>query len=359
MATKPPRTYFAEQLSGEKPLSQRTASRLCGLAAEILTFAPWQFLNEDHLVAVQLKKSGQPDFISVLGALGEHRAIHVYPGLAGYSWYHDVATVPEEDRITLLLADCEALQLAFPDPQDITDLDMEVMRGCRYPRVKRAFQFRSVRRGYFPWYITEDEGKRLAGCLEAFTEFLRHTTFDDLSRLWPEEENVMPMLHKQAGQWRAMLVDINLMRASPPRLWVPEERVAALPARRDAGALVVGDLLLPGSVGLENDRPGVLHLCAAVDARSGFAYPPQLRAPGAPLPAAMADALVSAIEQRGTMPETVMVRSARHAEPLEELARVAGFKLKVRKHQPLLDELFGELDKVARGNGERGSSMIQ
>jgi len=359
MATKPPRIYFAEQLAGEKPLSQRTASRLCGLAAEVLSFAPWEFLNEDHLVAVQLKKGAQPDFVSVLGALGEYRAIHVYPGLAGYAWYQDVTISTEEEKIALLLAECEALQLAFPDPQDITDLDMEVMRGCRYPHVERAFQFRSVRRGYVPWYPTDEEGKRLAGCLEAFAEFLRHTASDDLARLWPEETNVMPMLHKHQGQWGAGLVDINLARVSEKRLWLPEERVAAWPARRDPGALVVGDHVLPGSAGLENERPAVLHLFAAVDARSGFAYPPELREPGTPLPAVMASALANAIEQRGSTPDTVMVRYARHAKPLEELARVAGFKLKVRKQQPMLDELFGELDKVARRNGATGSGMIQ
>lgn len=274
MATKPPRTYFAAQLAGEKPLSQRTASRLCGLAAEVLSFAPWEFLNEDHLVAAQLKKGAQPDFVSVLGALGEHRAIHVYPGFVGYSWYQDVATASEEERIPLSLAECEALQLAFPDPQDITGLDMEVMRGCRYPPVKRSFQFRSVRRDYLPWSPTDDEGKRLAGCLEAFAESLLHTPLDDLSRLWPEEANVMPLPRKQEGDWRAGPVNINLAKVSEKRLWLPEERVAALPARRDAGALVVGEHLLPGSAGRENERPVVLHLSAAVDARSGFAYPP-------------------------------------------------------------------------------------
>lgn len=73
----------------------------------------------------------------------------------------------------------------------------------------------------------------------------------------------------------------------------------------------------------------------------------------------MASALANAIEQRGTIPEMVMVRSARHAEPLEELARVAGFKLTVRKHQPMLEELFDALEKVALRNGATGSGMIQ
>lgn len=359
MATRPPRTYFAEELAGEKPLSQRTASRLCRLAAEILGFAPWEYLDEDHFVAVQRKKGAQPDFVSVLGAAGEYRAIHVYPGLAGYSWYQDVATAPEEERIALLLAECESLQLSYSDPLEITDLDLEVMLGCRFPSVKRAFQFRSVRRGHYPWYMAEDEGKRLAECLEAFAEFLQHTAFDNLARLWPEEESVMPMLHKHEGRWRAGLVNINLAKVHEKRLWLPEERVATLPARRDSGALVVGDHILPGSAGLENERPAVLHLFAAVDARSGFAYSPEMREPGEPLPETAARVLAGAIEERGTVPETVMVRNSRFALGLEELARVAGFKLKVRKQQPMLDELFRELDRAAGRRGDAVSTMIQ
>ena len=159
-------------------------------------------MDESQLVAVLHKKGGQPDFVSVLGALGKHRAIHVYPGSLGFRWFREVARSSEERQILMMMPDCEALQAAYPGPNEMTDLDMELMRGCRYPSVDRAFHFRSVRPGHFPWYVTEDEGRRLAACMEAFVQMLLSGILREPEEWWPEDRATMPMVLKHQGQWR-------------------------------------------------------------------------------------------------------------------------------------------------------------
>lgn len=349
MPAKPPRTYFARQLAGEKPLSQRTASRLCNLAAEIWAAKPWRFMGEAQTVAVLHKRNAEPDFISVLGALGEHRAIHVYPGLAGYAWFQSVAEAPSDAwRLRLVLTECEALQLAYPGSDEITELDMELMRGCRFPPTDSLFHFRSVRPGYLPWYICEQEGQRLAVCLEAFVQMFLSGILREPDQWWPDEQGAMPIFARQGGQWRYSRIVVQTEKVLRPRLWIPEERLRRLPFHLRGGVLCLGDRLLRGAAGLEHERPIVLQLLAVVDAHSGFVYEPRLREPGECLASAAADVLVRAIEARGAIPERVLVSEPYYAEQLEALARAAGFEIQLRRSLPALDRFFRELDQRER-----------
>lgn len=357
MATKPPKTYFAEQLAGEKPLAQKTASRLCRLAADVCDMEPWLDLEEENLIAVRANERAEPDFISVLGSLGEHRAVHVYPGVAGYSWYQAVLDAKDPKR--LMMAECEALHVAYSNPDEITDLDMEVIRGCRFGPYARAFQFRSMRRGYFPWYINDDEGKRLATCLEALLVLLDSEVFSSHgSGMWVESGLTVPMLTRVKGKWKLDPLTTEVNRVVIPRLWLDPDEVEDLKSRSKSGVICVGDMIMPGAAGLENERPIVLNLVAALDERSGYAYPPCLREPGEALPAAAARALADAIRARDAIPDRVLVLDEGYASGLGELAKELGFEIRVKSRIPALDEFFRVMDKKARADAFDGPQMV-
>lgn len=325
--------------------------RLCRLAAEISAFAPWRYMGELQTVAVIHRKGGQPDFISVLGALGEHRAIHVYPGVAGYHWLRRVVESDDSWRLRLLLTECEALQAAYADPDELTDPDLDLLRGCRFPPSEWTFQFRSVRRGYLPWYLCEEEGKRLAACLDAFVQALSSPVFEDPDYWWPDEAGAMPLLSRQQGRWGVARIQLRVALEDQGHLRVSEEWIARLPRRR-SGVLCLGDHLMQGAAGLENERPIVLHLLAAVDAESGFAYEPKLREPGEILAFAAAEVLVKTIEARGAVPERVLVPAPYYERCLKPVAEAAGFTIQVRRSLPALDELFRSLDRFERRGRE-------
>lgn len=357
MVSKPPKTYFAEQLAGEKPLAQRTASRLCTLAADIGDAEPWLDLAEEQLIAIQAKKDAEPDFVSVLGSLGEHRAVHVYPGVAGYSWYQAVRGAKDPKR--LLMADCESLQVAYPEPDEITDLDMGVIRGCRFGPYDRAFQFRSMRHGYLPWYINDDEGKRLAGCLEAFLSLIDSPIFEAHGdAMWDDNGSTLPMLIKARGAWTVAPLSVDIARVVVPRLWLEQEEVDRLKRLPKSGAVCVGDCIMPGAAGLENERPIVLNLVAALDARSGYAYPPHMREPGEPLAAAGARALADAIRARKAIPDRVLVLEDEYAMGLGELAQELGFEIRLKSQVPVLDEFFRVMDRKMQADAASGPELV-
>lgn len=153
-------------------------------------------------------------------------------------------------------------------------------------------------------------------------------------------------------------ITVRLTEVGNPGLWIPEERLARFPFQKRGGTLCLGDHILKGAAGRENERPIVLQLVAAVDARSGYALEPRLREPGEALLAAAAGTLANAIEQRGAIPERVLVPEAHYAEGLQALARAAGFELKVRKDLPALKELFRALDKFAERDRRRGPELV-
>jgi hypothetical protein len=271
----------------------------------------------------------------------------------------EVAESEDPKLRRLLLTECEARQIAFPGADDLTDFDLELMRNCRFPPVRRAFQFRSVRRGYLPWYITEDEGRHLADCLEGALEaVLSQLDEQDLDILWPDTRPTYPLLCKLGGAWRLTTVELNVSIVNPPRLWAPESRIAKLPKGPNRGTLCMGDHVLPGCVGIENERPMLMHAVAVLDNSSGYAFPPRFREPGEPLAAAAADVFVNAIEARGMPPETVLVPEPAYEDALKALAATLHFRIKVRKSLPVMEDFFLSLEKFMEREGARGGGGL-
>jgi hypothetical protein len=51
---------------------------LYDLMARVKELAPWHYLEEDDLFGVIDPDTGEPNFVSVMGAAGEHFAVAVY-----------------------------------------------------------------------------------------------------------------------------------------------------------------------------------------------------------------------------------------------------------------------------------------
>jgi hypothetical protein len=364
MPAKPLRTYFADQLADEEPLGHRTALRLCSLAAAVRAAEPWAALSETQLIAVQRRKNSEPDFVSVLGAAGEHRAIFVYPGIRGYAWAQDMQAADPNAAKRLMIAENESLRVSFVPGNELTELDAELMKACRWDAARAGVAFRSVRYGWLPWYLNEEEGQRLCSALEALMAFVSSGHLESSEEnLWPEDQSdlphaVLPMMVRKNGKWSLSMLNMRLTRVNEPQLWVSPEDLRGLPAGRKSGALCLGDVVLPSSIGGPNERPAPVHLCVAADYRSGHAFPPAVREPGTPLGISASQAVLAAIQVRRQIPETVFVPEPLLVDLLSELARVVGFALRLRRHLPMLDELFRELARYSEQHGDEDAQTI-
>lgn len=316
--------YFAAQLSGEDPLQQSTAERLCLAASLVEQAAPWASMPLSPIVAIQHSPGSEPDFLAFRP---EERAVSLYPGWRGLAWLHDLQHAAAESRPRLLLTGREAIEVNFDPPSPADPRDLPLLENCW--RGPGGPIFRSVRPGYWPWFVNELEALRLAASLEALAS---------VSPSLPESESGLPLLLRDgSGRWAAHRRQIRPLPAetAPPP-------VLDAPAGPRAGSLCVGDRILPGEFESAAGRPAVLHVVAAVEAGTGDPYPLHLRPPGQRWSTAVRRVVAQAIHVRAAVPECVLAPDPGWSQALLSLARAAGFAVQLAGPLPELEDLFGD-----------------
>jgi hypothetical protein len=318
--------YFAEQLAGEDPLQHATGERLCSAARLVEQAAPWEWMEASPIVAVQLQPGAEPDFVAVRG--GEH-AVCVYPGMRGLSWLRELQHSDGEARKRLLLTGREALEVRFDDRSRMDARDLPLLDACWCG--DGGATFRSVRRGYWPWFVNEHEARRLTGCLEALAA---------LPRSVPESPTGLPLLQRDSsGRWSAQWKEVRMHIDSPSR-----PPLIDTPPGPRTGALCVGDRIVPGEIDHATERPPVLHVVAAVEAGTGDPYPIHLRPPGERWSNAVRRVVAGAIRLRAAVPERILAPDPGWSLALHSLAIAAGFAVQLAGPLPELDGLFGDWD---------------
>ncbi|WP_236011730.1 DUF6930 domain-containing protein [Alicyclobacillus fructus] len=142
-------------------------------AIEFRNLAPWQWMYDDALFAIEDPDTGQIGYCSVMGALGEFHGLAVFPGEAGWRSLHrlmqdnELSSAAEEERVYGQFA----LIASFESSRDVTEQDRAVMKqlGLRFRGENAWPVFRSHRPGYLPWYLTRDEAKLLTVALSQAT----------------------------------------------------------------------------------------------------------------------------------------------------------------------------------------------
>src|SRR3989442_14626033 len=84
LTARQPARFFQKELAPEEPPSLATMQALYSFATPLLAREPWNLLNEGQLILFDDEGSGERCFCSVLGALGEVFAVHVYRGTDSY-----------------------------------------------------------------------------------------------------------------------------------------------------------------------------------------------------------------------------------------------------------------------------------
>jgi len=208
--------------------------RLYDLAFQFRKTKLWTKLFDSQLFAVK-HADGTISYCCVMGALGEHLALAVYPGLEGLASCRRLS----EDLLFMdgfaqkeaaLSQNCAMVSFVNKDELRLRELD-EARRYCKAhqftPRGKKAYpEFQRFKPCYFPWYLDEaaDQARLLDG-LEACLEVSRK-----LESMKPQAlgftfgeffERSIPLLEKKDGGycWTTLPLPEPLPAAYPsPKL---------------------------------------------------------------------------------------------------------------------------------------------
>ena len=127
------------------------------LASRVCALAPWTWMEEIDIFGVEMPEDSGLIFVSVMGAIGEHYAVAVYPGAAAltafWALHHDEHAGPEQ------VLEIPQVQLSFENRDLVDPEDRRIIKqlGLNF-RGKNAWpRFRSYRPGFAPWRIEKNE----------------------------------------------------------------------------------------------------------------------------------------------------------------------------------------------------------
>ena len=145
------------------------------LALEYRKASLWKRMEEDQLFAVPLA-GGRIGYASVMGAIGEHFALAVYPGEEGLRSYHILRSYGDFSEIEYspALQNHVSIQVSFEAKSDLSTEELAAAKdyakrkGIRFAGKNAYPMFFKAEAGYTIWPdLTEQDQEDLAAGLRA------------------------------------------------------------------------------------------------------------------------------------------------------------------------------------------------
>ena len=219
---------------------------------------PWEWMGDADVFGVISPEDGQVGYCSVSGEEGDHHALTVHRGARGFFGYLAALHEGFDDELTYLVEQ-DHLSASFEDRATLDRRDLSVIRalGLRFRGRMNWPWFRSLRPGYFPWYVTGGEARSLAVALRQ-AAVVSQQAKEDPSGLWDGRDRFLHRVPDGDG-WRD-----ELRRDPGP----PTPTRGVLPDPASARAVVVAAGRLPG----ERWEVDVLPARARGETRQGHPY---------------------------------------------------------------------------------------
>ena len=324
---------------------------LCGVARYVQQDATWEYMEESNIFGVRDPETDELGFVSVMGALGEYKAVVVYRGVEALNGWREFNELLSEDpgseEVRVVYRNTSQIHLSFEDSTSLEEFDLEVIKNSlsKFPDEKP--QFRSQWPGYFPWFLTRAEARFLINVLNQTTRVAKQFYNDPnlLSLNETAEDRYylirVPQIDGNKVKWTNRIQRID----GPTNQLVPlsiETRVI-----EELKSLPTGDpeeialITLPSKIGEPNERPRVLYALMVTNPVTGYVFGFEVldATGGADLMYADVPGQVAAIWlKHQVVPSEVRVRSRKLVELFGTLCGELKVKLMLVKALPAVDE---------------------
>lgn len=192
------------------------------LARQIGAMAPWRLMDEMDIFAVHDPESDQTGYVSIMGTLGEHRAIDVYLGNEGLRGFLALQDSDDSPQPTLVLSTPQ-LQLSFEEKEYLEQEDLFIIRELEFkPHNRNEWpMFRCYRPGFAPWFLESGEISFLQAVLEQTLAVLSNPMEREQIVTNLEEEKI---LVREGKKTRTGIIWTSKSRSIYP----PDEELAIL-----------------------------------------------------------------------------------------------------------------------------------
>ena len=139
-------------------------------------------MAEMDIFGVRNPETDELGFVSVMGALGEYKAVVVYRGVEGLNGWREFHALlnegPDGDEVRVVYRNTSQIQLSFEDSASLEEFDREVINNSLSTFPGDKPQFRSQWPGYFPWFLTRAEARFLINMLTQTTRVAKEFFYD-------------------------------------------------------------------------------------------------------------------------------------------------------------------------------------
>lgn len=305
-------------------------------AIRVKETAPWEWMTETDIFGVQNPETGALGFVSVMGMLGEHYAIAVYLGAYGlYRFWNLQNIAPFAPPESLL--EIPQLQAFFADRKELRKEDLEIIKALG-PKIRGQHawpMFRSLRPGFFPWFLEADETRFLTVVLEQVPDVtLRYKADAALLKPLDDESYLIrvPIQINDTFVWNDHITRVPPPEPVPIPLKMDVQALEAIKHLPQSKHKIEIDLFMFLSPVKEKDqRPVYPYMLMIVESQSGMILCSELLTPAPSLEAMwglVPVTVVRRLAQVGIVPREVRVRSDLLVQLLQPLAEDLRFKLK-------------------------------
>jgi hypothetical protein len=330
----------------EKSPSLDERRKLYEAAIRVKELAPWEWMAESDIFAVQDPETDDLGFVTVMGAVGEHFAVGVYLGTEGLYGYFNLLSAPDASPERLL--EIPQLQASFESRSMLQKEDLETINklGLKF-RGKHAWpMFRSYRPGFAPWFLEAGETRCLTHVLEQTLDVAPRIREDPSLLDRPDEDSyLVRALDRKKGTlvWRDRIVRVSAPEPTISSMRMDPEMIASLERLPQIKQRLEVDLfLLPSPIRERGARPCYPYALLLVDAKTKLILGNELMQPQPSLEAMRESVpmkVAGLIKRMGNLPGEIKVRPGVLFDLLKPLTERLPFKLTQSNALPSVDDV--------------------
>lgn len=321
------------------------------LADRLFQLAPWQWMNEIALIAIEHPETGRRDHISIMGMAGNHRSLALYLGPQARRRFnliqeaaYDGRPLPEEDNLALIL-DTPQLQCSFSERGDLFKSELAAIKqaGKKY-RGENWPSFRSFRPGRCPIPANEAEVEWLCTAIEQVLEVAPGLNIgDDTLR----DENGRPQILTRRflnGEWRTEWTEDDPSLHKYPQPEPDAFLVEKIRRHPTAIPLEAAFVMVPNPIGKSRETSVFPYFLLLVEPKSHFVLGCEIRSvetkPYDELIASIPTDFLRLCDRNSIRPASIAVASPATHNLLTPTAAALGIRCDLKKRLPALDETF-------------------
>jgi len=315
--------------------------------------APWEWVDNEALFAIENPDDGEVGYSTILGSGGEEFGLGMFLGDHGYGRY--VRLIEDETEAEDFEEDImvRSLLMLLVDRDVLHKRDREVFRslGLRF-RGRNAWPFfRSQQPGYAPWFLDKREAIFLTAAIQQALIVADEVRNGELDLLEGEAENLVLTRYYRGGEWK------EEWRSAPILSQGKETYVESIDTVKEAELYLLRDkagehsgcweldiFMLPVPIGSASEKPHFPICFLAVERKLGLIVGTNLTDPWLSL-SGKQDEVIQILKNAKQLPGEMRVASNKVKRIVEPITNTLGIKLRVTSLSVLQKVKVGLLER--------------